>query len=306
MSSVSTVSNAETNQRFGPSEWGMSGLIAIIWGSSFLWIAIAIEDVDVTVVPLARCLFGTLALLTLRRARIRIERADWPRFIFLGFSWMALPFLLYPIAEKTVNTSITGMLNGALPIVTTVITAVWVRTMPSGFRIFAVLIGGAGIALISLSSVGENKGADAKGVLLLIAALISYAIAANTARPMQSKYGSLGTMLWIEIFGTLWSVPFGINGLWNSQLTASAVGSLLVLGAIGTGLAFAIYAVLLGRAGTVRGMIGIFFTPIVSTILGITFRDDRLSPGAVIGMGIVIVGAVLTSRPERIVLNLDE
>ena len=53
-----------------------------------------------------------------------------------------------------------------------------------------------------------------------------------------------------------------------------------------------------GRAGTVRGMIGIFFTPIVGTILGVTFRNDALAPGAVIGMGIVIVGAVMTADPE--------
>ena len=181
----------------------------------------------------------------------------------------------------------------------TVVTAMFTGVIPSRFRMLAVLVGGAGIALISLSSVGEDKGADTKGVVLLIVALLSYAIAANVARPMQVKYGSLPTMLWIQILGTLWSVPLGINGLRHSNMTIEAVGSLFILGAIGTGLAFAIFGILLGRAGPVRGMVGIFFTPIVGTILGITFRDDQLHAGAVIGMGIVIVGAVMTSRPER-------
>ena len=270
-----------------------------MWGSSFLWIAIAIDHVDVTVVPLARCAFGALALLAFPKARRSLDRADWPRFIFLGLAWMAIPFLLYPIAEQTVNTSITGMLNGALPIVTTVVTAIFTRALPSPFRIVAVIIGGAGITLISLSSVGEDKGADTKGIVLLLLALVCYAIAANVAPPAQAKYGPLCTMLWIEILGTAWSLPLGLNGLRHSEVTVAAVGALLILGAIGTGLAFAIFGVLLSRAGPVRGMIGIFFTPIVGTILGITFRDEQLHLGAIVGMAVVIVGAVMTSRPEQ-------
>src|SRR5258705_664284 len=57
-------------------------------------------------------------------------------------------------------------------------------------------------------------------------------------------------------------------------------------------------AVLLSRAGTVRGMIGIFFTPIVGTILGVAVRGDSLHAWAILGMSIVIVGAVMVSRPE--------
>ena len=295
---MSASGSHETSQHFGPQEWGLSAVIALVWGSSFLWIAIAIDHVDVTVVPFARCLFGALALALVPAARHRVNRADWPRFIFLGFAWMALPFLLYPVAEKTVNTSITGMLNGALPIVTTVVTAIFTRALPSTFRIAAVLVGGAGITLISLSSVGDDKGADAKGILLLLIALVSYAIAANVAKPVQAKYGSLVTMMWIEIAGTAWSMPAGINGLRSGHVTLAALGALFVLGAIGTGLAFAVFGVLLTRAGPVRGMIGIFFTPIVGAFLGVTFRDDQLHVVTLVGMAIVIVGAVMTSRPE--------
>lgn len=282
----------------------MSLLIAVIWGSSFLWIAIAIDHVAVTVVPLARCAFGAAALGMVRPARRRIEPVDRRRFVFLGLCWMAVPFLLYPLAERTVNTSITGMLNGGLPIVTAVVTAVFTRTVPSRFRVAAVLVGGAGIVAISWSSLtgerspGARFGADAAGIGLLLLALLCYAIAVNVARPMQIKYGALPTMLWIEITAVAWSLPLGIHGLASSHLTWAAIGALLALGAVGTGVAFALYGVLLHRAGTVRGMIGIFFTPIVGTFLGVTFRDDELHPVTLLGMAIVIVGAVMTSRPE--------
>jgi len=283
---------------FGPGEWTMTAAVAAMWGSSFLWIAIAIDHVESSVVPLARCVFGALVLVMFRAARRRLHREDWARFLVLGVLWMAIPFLLYPVAERTVSSSITGMINGGLPLVTAVVTAVWVRRMPSLFRIVAVIVGFIGIAIISISSVDEGTSADAKGIALLALALLCYAVAANVAQPMYPKYGSLAPMLWMTVIASVLSLPYGIVGLARGGIGIEAVGALFMLGAVGTGIAFALYGVLLSRAGTVRGMIGIFFTPIVGTILGVAVRGDRLHVVAIFGMLVVIVGAVMVSRPE--------
>lgn len=295
---VPSVSINEQHLQFGPSEWSLSVAVAIIWGSSFLWIAIAIDHVEAPVVPLARCLFGALALLCFPSARRMIRRQDVTRFALTALVWMAVPFLLYPIAERTVNTSITGMMNGGLPVVTTIITAIFTRRVPSPRRIAAVTIGATGIAMISLASVSGDTGADAAGILWLLLALVCYAVAVNVARPVQATYGALASMLWLTIFGAAWSLPLGIASLPDSDINWAAVGSLVVLGAVGTGVAFAMYGVLLHRAGPVRGMIGIFFTPIVGLVLGVTIRDDELHAVAIVGMVVVIAGAMLTSRPE--------
>lgn len=298
MPSLSHATIDEQQLHFGPTEWTMSAVIAVIWGSSFLWIAIAIDHVASPVVPLARCLFGAAALCLFPAARRRFDRADLGRFAFTGLIWMAIPFLLYPVAERTVSSSITGMINGGLPVMTTIVTAVFQRHVPSRRRMLAVTLGAAGIAMISLSSVAGDAGADARGIALLLAALFCYAVAANVARPLQARYGALPTMVWVTTFGAIWSLPFGLAAVPDSHFTWSAVGALVVLGAVGTGVAFAFYGVLLHRAGPVRGMIGIFFTPIVGLVLGVTFRDDELHPVALLGMAVVIAGAVLTSRPE--------
>lgn len=276
----------------------MSVAVAIIWGSSFLWIAIAIDHVEAPVVPLARCVFGALALLCFPTARRRIQRRDIGRFAVTGLVWMGLPFLLYPLAERTVNTSIAGMMNGGLPVVTTIVTAIFTRRVPSRRRITAVSIGAAGIAMISLASVSGDTGADATGIVLLLIALLCYAVAVNIGRPLQAEYGALPAMLWLTIAGALWSLPLGIASLPDSDITWAALGALVALGAVGTGVAFAMYGLLLQRSGPVRGMIGIFFTPIVGLVLGVTVRDDELHIIAIAGMLVVIVGAMLTSRPE--------
>ena len=283
---------------FGLNEWSMTAAVAAMWGSSFLWIAIAIDHVDNGVVPLGRCLFGAMVLAMFPASRRRVERADRVRFLVMAALWMAIPFLLYPIAERTVSSSITGMINGGLPVVTAVVTAFWVRRAPSLFRIAAVLIGFGGIAVIAISSVDEGTSADAKGVLLLAVALLCYALAANIAQPMYRKYGSMAPMLWMTIIASVITLPYGVVGLARKGIDLEALGALFMLGAIGTGIAFGLYGVLLARAGTVRGMIGIFFTPIVGTILGVTVRHDKLHALALVGMAVVIVGAVMVSRPE--------
>jgi drug/metabolite transporter (DMT)-like permease len=160
---------AETQARFGPLDWALSVGMALTWGSSFLLIDIAIRHFHSAVVPFGRTGFGVLALLL-------FPSAHWPRLLVLGFTWMALPFLLYPLAEQTVSSSITSMMNGSLPIVVAVVTAIWIRVLPSPRRISAVIIGFAGIALIALPSISHGTAADTKGILLLIVAFLAPAL----------------------------------------------------------------------------------------------------------------------------------
>ena len=100
----------DTAQQFGPAEWGMTTAVAITWGASFLFIAIAIDHVATGVVPIARLGFGALALACFPAARKRIDRKDMPRVAMLGFVAMTIPFYLYPLAEQSVSSSVTGMI----------------------------------------------------------------------------------------------------------------------------------------------------------------------------------------------------
>ena len=278
----------------------MTSAVALTWGASFLFIAIAIDHVATGVVPVARLGFGALALACFPAARKRIAREDIPRVALLGFVAMTVPFYLYPLAEKSVSSSITGMINGSIPVTTVVAAAILTRTMPSRRRIMAVLIGFVGIALISFGSVGDGKGASVHGVLFLLAATCCYAFTSILSREMQVKYGTLTVLLWQELFALLFSLPLGLPAFFDSTFAWSALFALMVLGALGTGFAYVMYGMLMVRAGAVRGVIGVFFTPIVATVLGLLFRDEKVTLLAVLGMCIVICGAWLTSRPDKV------
>lgn len=276
----------------------MTAGVALTWGASFLFIAIAIDHVATGVVPVARLAFGALALSCFPAARRRMPREDLWRVALLGFVAMTVPFYLYPLAEKTVSSSVTGMINGSIPVTTVLAAAVLTRTMPSRKRIGAVLIGFVGIALISFGSVGDGKGASVHGVLFLLFATCCYAFTSILSREMQLKHGTLAVLLWQELFALLFSLPLGLPAFADSEFAWSALLALLVLGALGTGLAYVLYGMLMVRAGAVRGVIGVFFTPVVATFLGVIFRDEKVTVLAVVGMLVVICGAWLTSRPD--------
>ena len=289
----------ESNANFSGLDWLLSVGMALTLGSSFLLIKIAIRDFDSSVIPLGRTAFGAAALLLIPSARNRIAKEHWPRLLALGFVWMALPFLLYPIAEETVSSAITGMMNGGLPVVVTVVTAIWIRSVPSPRRMLAVLVGFSGIALIAVPSIREGSTADAKGITLLLLALLSYAVAINLARPLQAIYSPATLMLHVELVALLMSLPFGLWGISQSTFAWPALGALALLGVLGTGFAFVLFALLTKRTGAVRSMIPTYFTPIVGAVLGKLFNNEPILWISVFGMLVVIVGAWLTSLPEK-------
>lgn len=289
----------DTQHGFGPAEWGMTAGVALTWGASFLFIAIAIDHVATGVVPVARLAFGAMALACVPAARKRIDRGDVRKVALLGFVAMTVPFYLYPLAERSVASSVTGMINGSIPVTTVLAAAILTRTVPSRKRVIAVLVGFVGIALISFGSVGDGKGASVHGVIFLLFATCCYAFTSILSREMQVKYGTLTVLLWQELFALLFSLPLGIPAFADSEFAWSALLALMVLGALGTGLAYVLYGMLMVRAGAVRGVIGVFFTPIVATFLGVIFRDEKVTVLAVSGMFVVICGAWLTSRPDN-------
>ncbi|MGA1040240.1 MAG: DMT family transporter, partial [Ilumatobacteraceae bacterium] len=166
----------DTNLQFGWIEWLLALGMALTWGSSFLLIDIIIRDAPATFVPFGRSFFGMVALFFVPGSRQKIDRCHQPRLLILGLIWMALPFLLFPLAEQTVASSIAGMMNGALPVVVAIITAIWVRKAPSPQRIFAVVVGFIGIFLIAAPSIRDGGSADVKGIVYLTLALLCYAV----------------------------------------------------------------------------------------------------------------------------------
>ena len=232
------------------------------------------------------------------RATTHIARSDWPRVVLIGVIWFAIPMTMFPIAEQWVSSSVAGMLNGALPIVAATIAAVLLRRPPGTMQTVGVVVGFGGVVLISLPSL-QGGSRTALGVLLVLVAIVSYGFAGNIVVPLSHRYGSIAVIPRALAVALVLTTPYAAVGAADSSLAVRSVGAVLLLGAVGTGMAFVLAATVLGRVGATRGSVIAYLIPVVALVLGVVVKDDHVDAIAVVGLGVVLVGAWLTSRAGR-------
>lgn len=298
MERPSVIRSAEGSrpEAFGPTEWGLMVGVALIWGSSFVLIAYALESLAPGLITFGRLFLGFLALATFRAARVPVARADWPTVVLLGVVWMAVPFVLFPLAQQWISSALTGMLNGAMPLFSALFAAVLLSRLPRRAQALGLVIGFCGVILITVP--GADSTSSAFGAALILLAVMFYGLAVNLAVPLQQKYGGLPVLLRALAVASLLTLPLGIWSVGDSHWSWGAVGAVVALGVLGTGVAFVMMTALVGRAGATRGAAAVYFIPIVAVVLGVVVRGDVVTALSLIGIGLVLVGAYLTSRRE--------
>jgi drug/metabolite transporter (DMT)-like permease len=282
---------------FGAPEWGLLAIVATIWGSSFLFMEIGLDAFRPGVIAMARVGLGAMALALVPRARRPVAREDIPTVAFLGVIWMGIPLILFPVAQQWVDSSVAGMINGAMPLTTAAWATVLLRRLPPRKQLFGLALGFAGILAISWPEVRESQ-ANALGVGLVLLAVFLYGLSANIAVPLQQRYGSLPVLLRVQLAALVIIVPFGLWSLPGSEWAIGPALAMLPLGVLGTGLAFVLMATLIGRVGGPRGTVAIYFVPIVAIALGVVLLGEALEPLALVGTALVLAGAWIASRRE--------
>jgi drug/metabolite transporter (DMT)-like permease len=97
----------------------------------------------------------------------------------------------------------------------------------------------------------------------------------------------------------VWTLPFGLVGLPDSTIEAGPVVAVLVLGVIGTGVAYLLMGSLVSRVGPTRASFITYVIPVVSLVLGVVFKDEHVEALAVAGVVFVVAGALLAGKQER-------
>jgi drug/metabolite transporter (DMT)-like permease len=218
--------------------------------------------------------------------------------VALSIIWVGIPFTLFPLAEQHINSAVTGLLNGAVPMFTAIFGVLFFGRRTTGPQLLGLGVGLVGVVLISLPSLSEGS-SQALGVALVLLATLCYGLATNLSAPLQARYGSRKVMARMLALATIWTLPFGLLSLPGSDVELAPLLAVLVLGVVGTGVAYLLMGTLVGRVGPTRASFITYLIPVVSLVLGVVFRDDDVAAIAIGGVGLVITGAALASQRER-------
>jgi drug/metabolite transporter (DMT)-like permease len=283
---------------FAPADWGLVAAVACTWGASFLLIDIAVDHFAPGLVAFARVFFGALALAAVPQARRPIPRREWPSVALLGVLWMAVPFMLFSVAQQWIDSSLAGMINAAAPLFTAVVAGIVVRHLPGRIQVVGLAVGFAGVVAISLPSLGEGE-STGLGVGLVLLATVLYGCAFNLAAPLQRRNGALPVIWRAELVSLVLLMPVAIASVPTSEFAWGSLVAVATLGSLGTALAYVLFTTLVGRVGSTRGSVTIYLLPAVAIALGAIFRDESIHPAALLGTALVVSGAYLVSREER-------
>lgn len=292
-------------------------LLGLLWGSSFLWIRIAVQDVGPFTLVALRLLFGLAglaAVMAFKRQRLPTDRTTIRALAVMAISNIALPFTLISWGEISVDSSMASILNGTVPLFSIIIAHFWLHDERiTVARFFGLIIGFVGVVIL----VGRNGGAEhfdgsIWGHLAILAASISYAFSASYARRnlrgqpplVQSTTAVLiaDVLLWLSLPVVTAVEPSldAPNRFPTQFLTWFAIAW---LGLLGSCVAFLLFFYLLNTLGATRTTLVTYVFPVVGIILGIVFLNEpadwRLGLGSLLVIsGIIVVNIKAQARPS--------
>jgi drug/metabolite transporter (DMT)-like permease len=293
------------------ADLGLLVLTALCWGSSFMFIKVALEELDPVLVMTARCALGAIPLWItaswLRRrsgdrlwrgVRTSVRERPWS-LLALGLL-TGLPLWFVAIGEEHVDSGLAGVVNASVPLWAALLAIRFDplhRTGPR--RMLGVLVGFAGVVLLALARGAIGGGSEAFGIATVAAAGLMYASSAVLVRERLAHLPSVESAAWsVTIGAALFAIPAATN-LPDHAPSGTTIGSIAALGVLGTFLGFLGYYELLARVGAARATMVTYLLPPLALGYGWLLLDEPIGLESIAAMVVILVGVWLGSRPER-------
>ena len=293
--------------------WGAFWLLSLVWGSSFLFIKIAVEDLTPLTLVTMRVGIGAAGLLLailLTRRKIPRDRSIILKLIFTGLTGTAIPFVLITWGEQFIDSGLAGILNGTVPLFTLAIAhfaladerITWLRLggLALGFVGMVVIFSNDLLAATSQPTIFETPG-SIQGQLAIVLAALFYGVAAvfirhnlRNVEPLIVAGGSqVVTLIVVAIGAFLFEAPL------SSQLSGRSWFAIVWLGLLGVTLAFNLYFYVIREWSATRASLVTYVMPIVAVLLGAIVLDEVLKWQAFAGGALILGGIALVNRKTR-------
>ena len=277
-------------------------LLATIWGASFLCIKVLGEDWAAVHVALGRVGLGALfllGLLAVRRTPLPRGRV-WLHLAVVALLMNAVPFTLFAYGETKVSSILAGLWNATTPLMTLLVMLTLIRDDRPDRRSLAGLAGGFAGVTILLGPWQGLGGDELLGHLACLAGAACYGLGLPYTRRHLSGRPEGGVALAAAqlVCGTaMLAVVAPLAGVPTTALEADAIASLLVLGVLGSGVAYVLTHAIIRAAGASTFSTVTYLIPVVSTALGVIVLSEPLGWNEPAGAAVVLA-CMWWSRPR--------
>jgi drug/metabolite transporter (DMT)-like permease len=279
----------------------MMGAAAGLWGASYLFIKVALDDVSEGGIVCIRTALGAAVLLLLARQRSVLDglRGNGRWITVIALVQVVAPFLLITFGENHIDSQLAGILVSSAPIFTALIALRFDRAgRMTGWAAVGIVVGMLGVVLLFGLDLSGDADTLAAGVMILLASL-GYAAGAMLLKRKVHGVEPVAVAGATMAISALVTLPLFLATLPDHAPAPETVGSLLVLGAGGTGIAFLWFYTLIRDLGPARASVIAYIAPAFSVLYGTTLLGEPLTAGAIGGLVLILAGSWLAvqSRP---------
>ncbi len=274
--------------------WLLFTAMSVFWGIPYLFIKLAEQELDPSVVVFARVGIAAAILLPLAvyRKVFRQLRGKLLMIAALACVQIVGPFLLIAFGEQHIASSLTSLLIAADPL----LVALFALRFDSGERVGGPRLVGLAIGMVGVVVLlGLDVGGDAQrllGAALVLIAAVGYAASALLIkRPAIASLPSLGVVTVECTTATIVLLPLAVTRLPARIPDLEVILSLVVLGLICTALAYLTFFALVAEVGASRGTVITYVNPAISVLLGVTLLGEPLNAAIIVGFLLIIVGS---------------
>ena len=285
------------NRSMNAADWSLVLVTALLLGSNFLFIAIAIAEIPPLTSALARTLIAAPICWAIMRAfgvRLPRTRQGWIALFWLGLLTGAIPFGTLAWGQQHIETGMAGILFGTMPVMAVVLAPLFLAEESfTRRRLTGAVIGLAGVVLVMGPSVLGNAGDQALGIFIAFLAPLSHTLGAIYAR-RQPGLAPPAMATGQMIFGAAILAPLAlaVEAPFAIAPGMAAIGAMLVVGIACTAIAMSLYFVVVRRVGAARSSLVPLFFPVVAVFLGAAVLGERLPIEAFVGLALIMAGAL--------------
>lgn len=275
----------------------------VLWGSQYVISKIALRTVPPVTLLALRYLVSVPALfivLHLRHALTPVKKGDWPILFAIGFTGYFASFCLQMLGINRLTGSVSSLLGAMNPIFIPILAAFFLYERITPAKIACVALSMAGVVVI----VGVDGTVDASGALLMLASVFLWSTASIIIRRVSGRYDPMQ----IALIAILCALPF--TGGWSlielqsapCSFTLESVLAVLYMGVLGTAVTHSLWNYSLRVMDASFCSMFYPMQPLVSSILGVLFLHEAVTPGFVIGALMIcggIVAAVISAKPRK-------